>query len=511
MRAKRLAAVVAMCVCLAAPALASTWTGGFGNWNTASDWDAGVPNGTAAFIGTGVAHTITLDTDVPDITTLDVAWFNTLNIAPGADLTASGEASVAGGENDWGSVAQSGGVVSLASNLTVGSAAGDVAKWAMTADSTLAVGVNLNLGGDGQGSFELGDASTLTVGGTIELGGGGSSMIVSGGTLGQLAGGGDPAILADLNVAGGTFAVEGSAPTINVASYTQVSGGSLSIELDNGGIASINVSGDMALSGGLTVGIASGSVVPAGIYDIIVADGTRTGHFHATSLPDGVALRYEDDGPGSVAKLYVGVEPPALPGIPVGDADFNNPSNLNTIDGVINWASWDEVLLYGDGPERIAQRADGMQYEGAYAAEVRYDGTALEQTLSEVIGTAAYTLSVYADSRDHGYSTHVGIALYADDGGTKTTIDFLEQWVANLVDPAGQDYELLTLEADSAELAPYIGQNLGIRLYTVEHAEPALFDLVIVEKAGAVGSEVPEPAGLGLLGLALLAVRRKRQ
>ncbi len=203
---------------------------------------------------------------------------------------------------------------------------------------------------------------------------------------------------------------------------------------------------------------------------------------------------------------------PALAGIvAVGDADFNNPISLVTADGTQNWTNWAEVVK-GGGPAsiRCSQRGGGSQYEGAYAAEIRYQDSALEQTLTEVIGTDAYTLSVWADCRDQGYTSYVGIALYADNGGSKTEIDFIEVALSNPADPDGNDYELLTLEADAAELAPYIGQNLGIWLYANSPGEPSLFDLVSVEKAGGAGGAIPEPAGLGLVGLALLAVRRRR-
>ncbi len=310
MRVKRLAAVVVMSLCLATTTSASNWTGGDGDWSLGTNWSAGVPDGTDAYIGNG--QIVTLDTDEPDITTLDVSWFSTLNIEPGAGLTASGEASVASGGNDTGIVAQSGGVVSLNSNLIVGEAAGGIASWTMTDNGTLAVGTDLAVGGLGVGTFELGDTSALTVAGNINIAvaGGSGTMTVSGGTLGQLAGGGDPAILADLTVGStGTFAVEGSAPIINVANYVQGSGGSLDVSLGNTGVSTIYADGNMTLSGTLNVRVEAGT--PDGIYDIMVATGTRVGNFTSVNLPDGVKLRY---GSGSsTAKLYVGVEPPDAP------------------------------------------------------------------------------------------------------------------------------------------------------------------------------------------------------
>ena len=55
---------------------------------------------------------------------------------------------------------------------------------------------------------------------------------------------------------------------------------------------------------------------PDGIYDVIVADGIRTGIFGMVALPAGVKLRYvettdEEDNVTSLVRLYVGVEPPS--------------------------------------------------------------------------------------------------------------------------------------------------------------------------------------------------------
>ena len=52
MRVTRLAAVVALVMCLAATtAWASNWTGGDGDWGLGTNWSAGVPDGTDAYIG----------------------------------------------------------------------------------------------------------------------------------------------------------------------------------------------------------------------------------------------------------------------------------------------------------------------------------------------------------------------------------------------------------------------------------------------------------------------------
>ena len=288
-------------MCLAAPALGSNWTGGNGNWNLGGNWSAGVPIGTDAYIGNG--GTVTLNAAaLGDVTTLDVAWFSTLNIETGAALTATGNVNVAGGGNDFGTVAQSGGVVSLETNLFLGNASGDLATWTMTADGSLAIGANLHVGGGGQGTFQLQDDSALIVVGNINIAAanGSASMAVSGGTLGQLAGGGDPAILADLNISGGSFAVQGDASTINVGTYAQTVGGALEITSNDTGISPIHVDGNVNLGGSLNVIVSA--TLPAGTYDLIVSEtGTVLGEFDHLALGDRLEVRYEQNGEGKDA------------------------------------------------------------------------------------------------------------------------------------------------------------------------------------------------------------------
>ena len=314
MRVRNLAALVAISMCLTTAAWGSTWTGSSGLlWNNDDNWDpVGVPDGVDAIIGNaGVAA---LESVVPDIDNLAVTLFSTLNILDGAGLTASGNANVGSAGFDEGYVNQDGGVVSFGSALTLAGNTGDFGRWRMTSDGSLAVATDLTVGGSGAAEFELRDTSSLTVGGRIDIGqagGNGATMTVAGGTLGQLAGGGDPAILADLTVSdGGTFAVRGSAATINVETYEQVTTGALNLVLDNGGIAPINIDGHMTLAGELNVSFASGAALPPGTYDILIAGGGRTGKFGTENLPDGVAVRYDVVDGNYVASLYVDVEPP---------------------------------------------------------------------------------------------------------------------------------------------------------------------------------------------------------
>ena len=536
MRMTRLAACVAILVCVAATtAFGSNWTGGNGNWNLGGNWDAGVPDGTAAYIGNG--STVTLNSGVPSITTLDVAWFSTLNIQPGAGLTASGNGNVAGGGNDFGTVAQTGGVVLLESNLTIGGAADDIASWAMTTDATLAVGADLVVGAAGQGTFDLGGNSSLTVAGNIDIataGGGGSSMTVSGGaTLGQVAGGGDPAILADVSVNGtGSFLVDGSAPTINVASYTQTSGASLNVDLDDTGISAINIDGSAVLNGALNVTVAGGT--PNGIYNIIVAGGGRTGSFSSKSLPAGVKLRYEEVGADSVVRLYVGVEPPAVElGIidsfdegpqylnghgtgvsdiyigtgPMGDERriycrnaHTSPDSILDINGHTSSAPGEvlasgpsaalRIIGWGQSNEGEADWSDGNPLN----LDVPEDAT-IEVDVAEVITP---------------WANYPQVRLFFD-GGAKRAEYKLQLNAATAV-PQTIVLDLLAPDWSSAPLtAADLSDVDGIRLHWYDGAQTRISEIRFVDpNAGPGDPTIPEPTGLGLIGLALLAVRRRR-
>ena len=306
MRLKRLALCAVIAMCLAAPpALASTWTGSSGLlWNNGGNWNpVGIPDGVDAIINN--AGTATLDAVVPDIADLQVSGYSTLNIDTGADLTATGSGNIAvGGASDEGYVDHTSGAVSFGTDLTLGSAATDFGRWTMSSDGTLGVTGDLTVGGSGNGQFDLQGTSVLTVGGNIGIGtsgGSGSLTLTDSATLTQTGG--------SLTV-GGAFAVEGSTPTINVTDYAQTSGGSLNVVLDDFGVSTINASGDLALGGALNVSIAGGASPAPDIYDIIVAQGNRSGGFSAFNLPPGVQFRYGTDT--ATAKLYVGVEPPPL-------------------------------------------------------------------------------------------------------------------------------------------------------------------------------------------------------
>ena len=388
MRIRALTVIVVISMCLPAPALAATWTGSSGLlWSNGDNWDpVGVPDGVDAIINNGLLPTPTLNS-VSSITNLQVTGFSTLNIDDGAGLTVAGSGTIAGGGLD-GYVYQTGGAVSVGSNLTLANNTGDFAQWAMTSDGSLAVANDLIVGTSGGAEFELRDTSSLTVGGRIDVGqagGGGGTMTIGGGTLGQLAGGGDPAILADLTVSGvGTLAVEGNSSTINVADYTQASTGALHVRLDGAGIATINVNGDMTLGGELNVSLAGGGVAAPGIYDILVAtNNTITGEFTTYTMDQSVyEVRYQQNDDGKdVVRLYVNTEAPELPilgNLPGGryskivSMNVKGASDYDVADGagVVAADNWNNLVYASDSGTVIYDNTQLVDDSGAPAVSM---------------------------------------------------------------------------------------------------------------------------------------------
>ena len=299
MRMRKLAAVVAILVCVAAaPASASDWNVGNGLWGNGANWlPAGVPTGTNANIAnTGSA---TLQTAVPNITTLDLTGGSDLTINAGADLTTTGNAVIATGAFNDGYVSQVGGTLSLGADLILGNGADTYGEWIMS-DGSVEVATDLTLGSGGDGVFNMSDGG-LTVHGGITIGdsGGLGTMTVSGGAL--LQDGATDSLRIGAN-GQGTFRVEGAAATIGVVNYEQTLTGSFDAVLNDSGISTIYASGNVALDGSLVATLAPSTSPTPGIYDLIVADGSITGDFNTLSLAPGLEVLYElnDDGKESV-------------------------------------------------------------------------------------------------------------------------------------------------------------------------------------------------------------------
>ena len=575
MRVKRLAACVAMAVCLAAaPALASDWNVGSGLWANGGNWLGGLPNGTPATIDN--AGTATLQSAVPDITTLNMGGFSQLNVNAGADLTSTGDARVAYAGFDEGYVVQGGGSVSLGASLTLGASGGDFATWTMTNDASLGVGNDLIVGDAGAGQFQLGDTSNLTVGGNIDIArsaGGAGTLTVSGSsTLTQTGG--------SLNVGGsglgGTLRIEGAATTINVVDYEQTSTGSLDLEMNDFGIAPINVSGNAALHGALNVSVAGGASVPDGVYDIITAD-TRTSGFETTSLPAGMSVWYGEND----VKLYVGIDPPpGSYGLRAPYTPDANTIHLYHMDGAesttiaVDSAGTLDLNMTGyhqpSDPTTIGETASAVgfgecfdvdtssgytgQISGSVSGPVEAVGSADGAWTAEgIVKWNGYNDSLHVFNVSGSYirvivypsAPYILVDIGADsqitlnDGVTydrnfpipsptanewyhwAVTYNGLEDTPDNVKvywTPLDPDYtEAQLMDSRRAKLDQGSGGGSFGTAYRlcgwademrVSNIVRAPDDMMFLTPG--VDPVVPEPAGLGLIGLALLAVRRRR-
>ena len=553
MRVKSLAACVAILVCLTAPAWAATWDGSDGLlWSNGDNWTpAGVPDAEDAIINNGLLGSPTLNS-VSNITNLEVSGFSTLNIEAGADLTASGSGSIAAsGASDEGYVNHTNGAVSFGTDLTLGGAGIDFGRWTMSSSGTLGVTNDLIVGDSGTGQFDLEGTSGLTVNGSIDIGkstGGNGTMSLSGSaTLDQTGG----ALNVGGSGTGGVFSVEGDTPVINVTNYDQAFTGSLNLVLNDFGIATINASGTMTLAGSLNVSVAGGASPAPDVYDIIAAQGARTGAFNAVNLPDGVALRYED-GTGSAAKLYVGIEPPAaesnyqlIDTFDAGGYEINEsgnpaasgPNQYNFADAGIIGGS--RQMYARDGHSgtignptafTLDDAAGTLEWWGGatapdikvhYGSAINSDwpgwatqphqvatGTPVDLNLSKIIGIDNIQIDVVQGTpagRDDGRLT---VTLFTGAGRVSWTSPSQEvagTTIIELSDFAGitaahvADIDGIRVQSSASYSGAPTAKGEGIIISEVRFGDPA-----------GTGPVVPEPAGLGLVGLALLAVRRRR-
>ena len=106
---------------------------------------------------------------------------------------------------------------------------------------------------------------------------------------------------------------------------------------------------------------------------------------------------------------------------------------------------------------------------------MRYDSSYLEQLLSETIDASkAYTVRVDVAQANDAWGGGSGAELYAWNGSTATRIAFVRYSSAN-------QWGTLSLQAAGAELAPYAGQQLGVRLRG-GNADRTHFDNVRVDR-----------------------------
>ncbi len=290
-----LAGTICLGLAVSAQAAVGTWNVTSGNWSLDTNWAEGaVPSAAKAYIRNG--GTAILDSAVPNITEFDIESGSIVEVKPGAQLTGSGYWKVGdnGTSGITGTLLQTGGALKTTSDLYLGDDSDDHGVVKMY-DGTLEIGDDLKLGDDGGGLFEL-HGGTVTVNGYVGIANKTApnsigTFKISGGVLNHLgdAGGNadDTWFMVGKGGGAGLLQVTGGLADINVNTYMQAANGTLEVVLDATGISTIDASGGMELAGTLTVTLADGFTPAPGTYDLIVAQGARTGQFQFTNFPSG--------------------------------------------------------------------------------------------------------------------------------------------------------------------------------------------------------------------------------
>ena len=302
-------------------AQAHTWTNVTeGNWNVPGNWLEGtLPASSVVIDNNGVCNVDSAG--LPNITTLALRKNSILNFLPGAALTGTGANNWLVGDADTGLTArvnQTGGTIVTGLDLYLGDDPFTSGEYIMSGGS-LTVGDDLKCADDGGGKFVLSGNALFTVKGYISISnkppevpsdGLTGYMEISGGTLIQNATSTDGSDNHRITVGESDYGVLkliGGLATINVTTYEQRATGLLDVVMNGTGISTINASEGMALAGTLAVSFAPGDAPAPGIYDLIVAQGTRTGSFGTVTLPPDVTLSYETGS--SIVRLTVVPEP----------------------------------------------------------------------------------------------------------------------------------------------------------------------------------------------------------
>lgn len=260
-------AVVALGLCLAmtSPTIADIWVGAGGGgdgatWQDGLNWDDGnVPGGSSANIGTG-----------------DSVVLNWTTTATTADLDLTG-----------------GSTLTIRTNLAVG---GDFDFYLGSAhvvieSGTVTAGDDLKMDNDAStfkmmgGSFENGVSPSQI--GYFRMTDSGSRLEISGGSF---------SIEDDVNIQGTLQIIGDSATAIDFGTNGHEVTLQSVVELlfKDGGISTIDIVGNAALSGTLDVTLDGGFVLPGINTDYLIIDaGTRSGTFGTVNLPSGDwALNY---------------------------------------------------------------------------------------------------------------------------------------------------------------------------------------------------------------------------
>jgi len=315
---------VVAALCLANVAQAHTWNVADGNWNVPANWlENTLPASSVVINNNGVCNVDSAG--LPNITTLALRKNSILNFLPGAALTGTGANNWLVGDADTGLTArvnQTGGTIVTGLDLYLGDDPSTSGEYYMSGGS-LTVGDDLKCADDGGGKFVLSGNALFTVKGYISISnkppeiplsdGLTGYMEISGGTLIQNATSTDGADNHRFTVGESDYGVLkliGGLATINVTTYEQRGTGTFDVVMNGTGISTINASEGMALAGNLVVSFAPGDEPANGIYDLIVAQGARTGEFGTVTLPPDVTLSYETGS--SIVRLTVVPEPATL-------------------------------------------------------------------------------------------------------------------------------------------------------------------------------------------------------
>jgi len=162
-----------------------------------------------------------------------------------------------------------------------------------------------------------------------------------------------------------------------------------------------------------------------------------------------------------------------------------------------------------------SMRADGDPWPAAYSPDGTYHlylrGNAphyLQQLSPYVVDESeTYSLTVSLGVQ-HTWGMGYTLELYGDNAGTETPIVTLGGSLSGSVGN-GTTWIEQTLLAAPGDLSGFGGQMLGVKIYSTNPGEGTLIDNVRLT-GPALGGVIPEPAGIGLIGIALLGLRKKR-
>lgn len=233
----------------------------------------------------------------------------------GGTLSLGGDYKV--GDDGTGTVIQSGGAITSTGDLFLGKYSTDVGNYTLSGTGSVEVVDDLKLGEEGIGTLTQ-TGGTMTVRGYVGIGNQGTgdgTYEISGGVLRHLGDGPDGSgnDMFDLGKGGGAavLRVIGGDALINVVNYRQRSQGILELVLNDTGISTIDASGDLELAGTIDVSLdPSYTPTPGEMFDVIVAQGSRTGEFDTEILPPDFVLSYETGS--SIVRLTVVPEPSSI-------------------------------------------------------------------------------------------------------------------------------------------------------------------------------------------------------